>query len=195
MTPDHAGAKVLIAAAREIGPLRGEPTLVVLHSIEGPETAKAAENTASFFAHGSGGRAASAHYVCDADSIVQCVPEANQSWGAIGVNKWAVHIEQAGRAGQSSAQWDDPYSHSLIYGRVVPLIASICRRNNIPTVALDAAALIRSARAKTAPRGITTHAAVSAASKAIGLKSSGHWDPGPHYPLAAVVAAVDALVS
>jgi N-acetylmuramoyl-L-alanine amidase len=192
--PDYKLANVVPAATNQIGPER-TPSLIVLHSAETSETATSAESVANYFGHGSGGRSASAHYTVDNDSTVQSVPERNMSWGAVGVNKWGIHIEMAGRAAQTAQQWDDQYSHRMIYSQLVPLLTNICRRYPvIHTEYLDVPSLVKQWRSGTNIHGITTHANVSAAAQALGKKSSGHSDPGRGFPTLHVIEVVKAAL-
>lgn len=115
------------------------------------------------------------------------------SWGVMGYNTWAIHIEQAGRAAQTKGQWDDAYSHAMIYGKTIPLVDDICTRRGIVRTFLTVPQLIVCIRSNIIPRGITTHANCTAASRATGRANSGHIDPGPNYPSDAVIKAVIAL--
>lgn len=67
--------------------------------------------------------------------------------------------------------------------RVVRLLARLCRRHSIPAVVLTPSDVAAGAW------GIATHDAIGD-----GVGGTNHWDPGPHYPLDAVVARVAALL-
>jgi N-acetyl-anhydromuramyl-L-alanine amidase AmpD len=151
--------------------------LIVLHSMEGGETKATAEACAAMFARGT--RQASAHYCCDNDSIVESVHEDRYAYGAGGgvsrgrrINDSAIHIEHAGTARQSVAEWEDDYSQAMLFWSAI-LCAQICKRHGIHSVIRDVADL-RAGQWN----GITTHAMVEKA-----FPSTGHWDPGPHFPL------------
>lgn len=159
---------------------RSEPiTLIVLHSGETNEGNTAAEGMAAYFA--SGNTIGSAHLCVDNDSVVRCAPDENRTNGAGGVNEFALHLEQAGRAGQTAQEWADPYSSALIDNTAGCVRAWIRKYPQIRPVFLDAAALARGER-----YGITTHAEVTQ----VFAGNDGHWDPGPNYPIAALIDKV-----
>jgi hypothetical protein len=162
------------------GATRGESSinLIVVHSDEGAESSTNAEGTASYFAGDMGGRAASAHVVVDNDSEITCVPDNVIAYGAAHANSNGLHLEQAGTAHQSAEQWRDPYSTAVCL-RAGAQIARWCKAHpQIKPVFLSAAMLASGAR-----NGVTTHAEVSKA-----WPSTGHWDPGPNYPIHDVLA-------
>ena len=143
---------------------------VVLHTMEAAEKPNTAESVAAWFA-GPSAPMASAHFCVDADSVVQCVREEDTAFAAPGLNADGLQLELAGYAGQGVAGWADDYSQALLR-RAAALVADLCRRHHLPVVALNAAALLRG------ERGITTHAAVTAA-----YRLSTHTDPGPSFPM------------
>lgn len=148
------------------------PNLIVLHSGETNEGPTAAEGMANYFA--SGNTIGSAHICIDNDSIVRCAPDENRTNGAGGVNNFALHIEQAGRAGQLAEEWADPYSSAVIANAAEVTKAWLAKYPHLRPVFLDAAALGRGER-----DGITTHNEVSQ----VFAGNDGHWDPGPDYPI------------
>lgn len=157
--------------ARNFTPTPGRQIdLVVIHTMESPEGLDTAENVAFWFA-GSTAPKASAHYCVDADSVVQCVKEKDVAWAAPGANHDGIQIELAGRASQTAAQWDDPYSRSQL-ALAALLVADICRRYNIPPTLVNRSGLL------IGERGITTHHSVSLA-----FRRSDHTDPGPNFPM------------
>lgn len=160
------------------------PALIVLHDMEAPEKGNTAETCAQFFQRLNS--TGSAHLCIDNDSIVQCVPYENAAAGARGccfrqrtVNDYGIHIEHAGYANQTAADWSDPYSQAMLFWSSIAA-AKIAKRYSIPAVALDETA-IRQGNA-----GIVTHAVVSRAFNVHG----GHTDPGPNFPLSTYVGAV-----
>lgn len=150
--------------------------LIVLHTMEMAEDADAAENCAAWFR--SPAARASAHYCVDADSIVQAVRDQDVAWHAPGANHDGIGIELAGRARQTRAEWADRYSTAMLE-RAAELTAGLCRRHEIPVAWLHAADL------KAGKRGLTTHAAVSAA-----FKRSTHTDPGAAFPFERLLGLV-----
>jgi N-acetyl-anhydromuramyl-L-alanine amidase AmpD len=151
--------------------------LVVLHTIEIVEIAAAAERCAAYFASVTKPQV-SAHYCVDSDSVVQCVPEADTAFTAPGANHDGVHIEMAGYARQTAAEWADPYSVAML-DRTALLVADICKRHDLPAQLVDESGLLGGTK------GITTHAFVSRA-----FKRSNHTDPGPSFPMEKFLQAV-----
>jgi len=147
--------------------------VVVLHTMEFPETPDAAERVARYFQETT--RQVSAHYNVDNNSIVQCVREEDIAWAAPGNNHNGIQIEQSGYARQAKIDWNDAYSRALLKN-TARLTGEISRRYRIPLVPLGASDL-RAGR-----RGVTTHAAVSLA-----WKRSNHTDPGRAYPMLRVL--------
>lgn len=180
-------------------PGRRDPiTLAVIHTAQTPCDPGRAEGIMRYLARDD--VRASAHWGVDPAGTVAGVDEADTAWAAPGANTNGVHIEQAGYAefgsgavippdnkaarsayGDRWPGWDLPAAQQMIRGQLVPLLAGICRRHNLPPVLLEVADL-RAGR-----RGITDHARVA---QAFGL--SDHWDCGHSYPLAEVVALVAA---
>jgi N-acetyl-anhydromuramyl-L-alanine amidase AmpD len=150
--------------------------LIVLHSMEAGESSKTAEACAGVFHRGT--RQASAHYCIDNDSIVQSVSDRRYAFGAGGgigtrrINDNAIHLEHAGYARQSVADWADNFSQSMLLWSTI-LSAQLGKQYGIHSV-------IRGVEDLRAGHwnGITTHAIVEKA-----FPSTGHWDPGPHFPL------------
>lgn len=168
------------------GPTRAESSinLIVLHATLGPETPNSAEGTAAYFASDMGGRAASAHITVDNDSEVCSVPDNVVAYGAKGANANGLHLEQAGRADQTAAQWRDPYS-TAVGLRAAAQIARWCTAHpRLRPRFIPAAGLRAGDRC-----GVTTHAEVSKA-----WPSTGHTDPGVNYPLAEVLLVASAIL-
>lgn len=162
----------------------GPPNLIVIHDGETNEGDTAAEGMAAFFA--SGHTIGSAHICVDNNSGVRCALDTERVNGAGGVNDSpdarGLHLEQAGRAAQTEADWQDAYSQAVIANA-----ATVCRQwiGKFPNIAprfLDAAALRRGER-----DAITTHRQVTAAGFA---GNGGHSDPGPNYPISQLIALI-----
>jgi hypothetical protein len=151
------------------GPRRVPVRCVVWHSAETPEHSQVAERVCDYFADNVPHKA-STHYIVDNNSTAQSVPEADTCYGAGGANNDCVHIEQAGRAAQTAAQWMDPYGLAMLE-RLAVLTAELCHGHMIPVVQLSPAQFNAGAK------GIIGHAGVVAAT---GIGS--HWDPGPGFP-------------
>lgn len=150
--------------------------VIVIHDMEWTETDQTAEACAAYFAKPT--TKASAHYLVDRNSIVQCVPLADVAWAAPGNNHNGIQIEFAGYARQTAQEWADAYSTGML-DLGAGLVAALCKRHGIPIKFLDAAAL------KRGERGITTHAEVSKA-----WKKSNHTDPGANFPMQRFLADV-----
>ena len=152
--------------------------LIVLHTMEYPEKPTGAEWCASFFTDPKGrdkqgnlvSLQCSAHYVVDNDSTIQCVRDRDVAHGAPGANHNGLHIEHAGYARQSVAEWSDDYS-TMLLERSAALVAKKCAAYAIPAVWL-----VSPEQLKKGERGICGHDLVS---KAFG---GSHWDPGPWFP-------------
>ena len=147
--------------------------VVVMHTMEAPETSMTAENVAAWF----GGvnpkyppPKASAHYCVDNDSVIQCVRESDVAWHAPGANHNGIGVEMAGFAKQTKEQWEDEFSLAMLR-RAACLVARLCREHKIPVTLLTPEDL------KAKKRGLCGHDTVT---KAFG--GGTHWDPGPWFP-------------
>lgn len=148
--------------------------LIVLHTMENDEKPDKAEGVALWFAGMTKYEApqASAHYNIDTDSIVQSVRERDIAWGAPGANNDGIHIEHAGRAGQSFTDWFDATSIAIL-ARSSVLVADLCLRHDIPVRKLVKGEILAG------EKGICGHADISAAYPP---KTNPHLDPGPNFP-------------
>lgn len=143
--------------------------LIVIHTMESPETDDTAENVAAWFA-GPTAPLASAHACVDNNSVVLCLPPTATAWAAPGANADGYQIEQAGRAAQGIAGWNDSYSQSML--RLSAAHArQIAQAAGIPLVHLTDAQLAAGAA------GFVGHDQVSRV-----YKKSDHTDPGPDFP-------------
>jgi len=146
--------------------------LIVIHTMETPERHDTAEGVAAWFAGLRGEPPkASAHVCVDDDSLVRCVPPQHIAWAAPGANRDGYHVELAGRARQSAAEWSDEYSTAML-GIAARHCAVIARRYKVPLRRLSVEQ-VNGGKAS----GFCGHHDVS---KAFG--KSTHWDPGPHFP-------------
>jgi hypothetical protein len=153
---------------------------VVIHTAECGETHTAAEGLGAFFAAPKTG--VSAHFSVDDDSIVQSVKMNDEAWAAPPLNDEGVHIELAGYAAQTAAQWNDDFSKRQL-ALCAKLVRAICDRFALPIEFVDVAGL------RAGKKGITFHKTVSDA-----FKQSNHQDPGANFPLEAFIAQVRASV-
>lgn len=160
------------------GGKRGRTTLIVIHTTEYPERATAAEDIARYFASIPAiGKKASSHIVVDNLKIIQCVPDSLEAYAAGPTgNSLGIHIELAGYARQSAAEWRDLYSNALL-AHAADAVAQYALKYNLPIVRLTDDQL-RNGRP-----GIVGHAQISAV-----WRESDHTDPGPDFPWMRLIA-------
>lgn len=150
---------------------------VVIHRAECPLKAGSARATARYFQNGSGGRAASAHYVVDPIEVVQCLPENVVGYHAP-PNERSIGVELCGYTAVDD--WHTPEAKAMVR-LAVDLVAGICRRWDVPAVYIDRTGLLAN------KRGITTHLDVSLA-----WHRTTHTDPGPGFAAGDFAAQVAA---
>lgn len=167
--PAHPGNFLAVPPGRSID-------LAVIHDMEWNETDQTAEACAKYFA--SRKIPASAHYCIDNNSVVRSVEDKDVAYCAPGANHNGIHLEHAGYARQSRLEWLDPYGQAMLL-RSAKLMEEICWEHKIPIKFVGVSALQRG------ERGITTHAAVSAA-----FRRSTHTDPGFGFPIDYYIALV-----
>lgn len=148
---------------------RRKVRVIVIHDMEAPEKDKTAENVAKYFQRGEA--KASAHLCIDSDSIVQCVKDNDVAWAAKGVNHDGIHLELAGYAKQTEAEWLDTYG-LLLLENASDAAAQYCMKYGLPAVHLTNASL------KAGLKGIIGHYQASAMYK----PNNGHDDPGKGFP-------------
>ena len=150
----------------------GQPCIIVMHSIECPIERGVALNVAQGMAHDA---QVSVHYLVDPGAIVAALDESFIGWGAGTVNSAAIHIEQAGYAAYSRAQWTTAEGLAMLK-LAGGLVADIAVRHGIPRRWLTDSELDAAWKGE-GPGGLTTHAQCS---RVIG--GTTHTDPGPNYP-------------
>lgn len=172
------------AKFRNIG--RGKDRIrgIVIHTAENTEILRGAMNVAAWFTHPTA--RVSAHYAVDNTLIVRCIPEGDTAWHASDVNAATVGIELQGKASQNIADWDDDYSRAVL-ANAAALAADLCHRHGIPVHRVTGEELT-ARMADGRPLGIIGHGDVSAAY----AHKKPHWDPGPAFPWAGFLAAVQA---
>lgn len=149
------------------------PRVICIHCTVSREMGTGAEAVARYFA--SSTRPGSSHTVHDNNSTVRCVADEDTAYGAAGVNNDGLHAELVGMPDQSEADWLDPFSLGMLH-EAAPTIRGWSEKYAIPLRWLTVAEV-----ADGHSRGLCTHADVSAAFPDV---STGHWDPGPHFPKA-----------
>lgn len=158
-------------AIKQSGKRPVPPRVIVLHSTEGSTAAGAA----GWFTNDKAG--GSAHVVVDDGACFRTLPDDVVAWGAQGVNKDGLHLEIAGFAKWTRAEW---LAHPGRLAKAARIVAGWCRTYGIP------ARLLTVDELKSGARGIITHA--------IAVKAYGgdHWDPGTGFPLEQLVDQVRA---
>lgn len=144
--------------------------VIVLHSMEAQESADTAEAVGRWFQNPAAN--GSTQVGVDSDSICRYVGDEHTVWGAKGVNADGLHIEQAGYARQTAAQWRDNYSLRTIENAAI-IGAEWAIKYKIPVRWLTIAQ-IRDGKTK----GFMTHHDSTIAFSVRG----GHTDPGAAYP-------------
>lgn len=135
-------------------------SLGVVHCTQGP-TALAA---ASWFANPRS--QGSAHDVVDGNRCYRTLPPSVIPWGAPGANGRGWHLELAGFADWTRAQW---LAHPALLNRGAYKLAWN-GRGLFPMVRLSRAEL------RAGARGVVDHKTCSA------VFGGSHWDPGPNFP-------------
>ena len=157
-----------------------KPKIIVIHTMETPQSEGRANQVALWFA-GSSAPQASAHYMVDDKEVVQSVKEADTAWAVDDqmLNQESISIEHAGYAAQSPAIWANAYSKAQL-ALSASLTADIAKRNKIPAVRLTPAQIVAGGS------GFCGHADITAAFKIAG----GHTDPGTSWPWDTYLALV-----
>ena len=159
--------------------------LICLHTMESQEKPGTAVNVAAWFSSKSRAPQASAHMCVDGSQanvkpgakypapIVRVVDDGDTAWAAPGANADGLHIEMAGVAAQSAANWADAYSLAVIENAAT--VAAIwCKKYDIPAkhLTLDE---VRDGKTK----GFIGHID---ATKAFPEQGGTHTDPGANFP-------------
>jgi len=150
------------------------PRMIVIHTMETPETSGRAKQVATWFA-GSTAPQASAHYCVDDKEIYQSVKDSDTAWAVddFDLNQQSISIELAGAASQTPAQWHDAYSKNELV-HLIALAKDLCKQYSIPPIHLTNAQILDG---KT--KGFAYHSDITSAKKIAG----GHTDPGKNFPL------------
>lgn len=147
--------------------------LICVHATVSPEMGTGAEAVARYFQTST--RPGSTHLVSDNNSTVRCVLDRDTAYGAAGANSDGLHIELVGQPDQTALEWLDDYSLDE-FEEAGPHIAAWSETYGIPLRWLTVAEV-----ADGRTKGLCTHHDVSRAFPDV---STGHWDPGPHFPKA-----------
>lgn len=144
--------------------------VITIHAMQSQERVDTAENVGHFFKDVVD-RPASAHIGVDSDSTVQYVKDSKMAYGAKGVNNDGIHVELAGKAEQSGAEWLDPYG-VLMLDRAAKDCAQYALKYDIPIKKLSPTEL------KAGKKGFIGHVDATQVYK----PNAGHTDPGPGFP-------------
>lgn len=147
---------------------RASVDLIVIHTMEAPQSAGRARQVAQWFA-GPNAPEASAHFEVDDKEVIRSVHDKDWAWHAGPANPKSIGIEHAGYADKTD--WTSAYSKSELENSA-KLAALYCDKYGIPPVWLTAADL------KAGKRGITGHVECNAAFEG----GRGHFDPGATFP-------------
>lgn len=151
---------------------------IVVHDMEMPEKPTTAEACRDYFQATT--RQASSHYTIDNNSIVECVAVKDVAWCAPGANAIGIHLEHAGFASQTGAQWLDDYGRQML-ARSAALTAWLCDTYRVPKRRLTVAEI------RAGKPGIVGHGDLSAA----GVGGNTHTDPGPNFPWSYYIGLVN----
>lgn len=172
--------------AKHFSPGRGgkKVRLIVIHTMETPETLGRAKQVATWFA-GPTAPQASAHYCVDSKEIYQCVADNDTAWAVdeFATNEASISIELAGSSSQTQLQWNDAYSKGEL-DLAAKLCAELAIKYNIPVVKL----LPTSVKIGT---GFIGHMDVTTAFNIAG----GHTDPGHGFPWKDFMALVQTKIN
>lgn len=166
------------------GPRKNPIRLIVIHSMESQEKPDTAETVAAWFSDVKRAPQSSAHVCVDTNSSVQIVDNGDIAWAAPGANNDGLHMELAGQASQSNAEWSDTYSLGVL-NEAAKVAAKWCKTYGIPAVLLTPAQV---ADGKT--KGICGHLTVTKAFPNLGS----HTDPGVGFPWTLFLSKINALL-
>jgi hypothetical protein len=160
----------------------GPPLWIVVHTTEGSEGLRSAEDGAAYDKRRTDGT--STHYFHDQDTTVQCVLTKDRANAAKGTgNRRGIHHELCGRAAQNPTQWHDAASTGTLE-RFARQAARDAKRWNIPVRHLTVA------QVRNFDRGFCSHSDITAA-----FGESDHTDPGRNYPWTETLNRVRAIMA
>jgi len=169
-------------AVHNSGPrLASQVRYIVLHDTE---SATARSAAAYFTTQASGG---SSNLVVDDTECYRVLDDLIIPWGAPPLNTAGFHIEQAGYASWTRAEW---LAHRATLERAAYKAALRCERFKIPVRTLNVLQLRQDFGRHDPLGGIVTHRTVSAA-----FGQSDHHDPGAAYPLDVFRASVQSYMT
>lgn len=188
-------AKPDVPIATWVGPPRSytsgrrskQPTVIVIHTTEGSEGPRSAEDGAAYDKRRTDGT--STHFFVDSDSVVQEVEIDDEAHAArTHGNDIGIQIEVCGRAGQTDSQWADDASAATMEN-LAQLCVQLMAKTGIPAVRLSRTQL-RSAWSSGSTKGFCGHIDIT---EAFPEDNGTHTDPGPHFPWAWLFARINQL--
>lgn len=172
------------------------PRLIVIHTMEAPERDGMARQTAVWVRDSGGAAQVSCHFTVDNAEAIRCVSDTSVAFTQLTPwNDMSLSIEQAGYAGQSAGDWQDPFSVGQ-RRLVARIVAAWCQKWSIPAEYRTVDDLVDWRNVT----GITTHYQLSLTSQrpeltSLGYKPGNHTDPGPNYPMDMLLAEVQMLLN
>lgn len=152
---------------------------IILHSTETACQAGVSVNIANSW-HGMLSAPASAHYVCDPNTIVMTCEDKDIAYHCKSpMNEISIGIEMTGYAAFTKEQWASQFVLAML-DRATSLVAYKCSEHNIDAKFIDTVGL------KAGLCGISTHFCVSHA-----FHVSDHQDPGPNFPMEFFISEVN----
>lgn len=150
----------------------GTPRLIVIHTMETPQSEGRAKQVALWFA-GKQAPQASAHFMVDDKMIIQSVLDTDTAWAVDdwGLNQVSISIEHAAYAAQNAGTWTDTYSEEEL-NNSAQVAAQMAKKYNIPITKLSATDINLN------KAGFCGHVDITMAKKIAG----GHTDPGDFFP-------------
>jgi hypothetical protein len=168
-SPEYPDLRWVQPKAWSSGRPYGPPLWVVVHTTQGSEGVKSAEDGAAYDTRRTDGT--STHYFHDQDTTIQCVRTSDRANGAKGTgNHYGIHHELCGKAEQNSAQWQDAASAGTIRN-AAKQAARDCKKWGIPVRKLSVA------QVRGHEKGLCEHHDISLA-----FGQSDHTDPGRSFP-------------
>lgn len=177
-SPEYPDLPWVPPKAWNSGRAAGQPTVIVIHTTEGSEGLKSAEDGAAYDQRRTDGT--STHYFCDQDTVVQCVRTTDRANAAkASGNKIGIHYELCGKAAQTPDQWHDEASLGT-FRNAAKQAARDAKKHGLPVRRLTAA------QVRAGEKGFCAHNDISDA-----FGESNHTDPGRNYPWAEFLALVN----
>lgn len=147
----------------------GQPTLIVIHSLEAPARRGLAYDLATGWLQGAG---VSPHALTDPGETVDTCSESLVGWHCGNGNQYGIGLEVTGYAAWTFEQWTNGDAFAAVR-LAAKRAAEAARRHNIPIRWLSLAQI------RNGERGFCTHADISAT-----LGGTNHTDPGRGFPFA-----------